>query len=28
MLEILSASQNDLPFQGKKHRRSWCFRRI
>jgi len=28
MLEILSASQNDLPFQGEKHRRSWCFRRV
>jgi len=28
MLEILSASQNDLPFQGQKHLRSRCFRRI
>jgi len=28
MLEILSAAQNDLPFQGEKHLRSRCFRRI
>jgi len=28
MLEILSASQNDLPFQGEKPRRSWGFRRV
>jgi len=28
MLEILSASQNDLPFQGEKHLQSRCFRRI
>jgi len=25
MLEILSAAQNDLPFQGQKHLRSRCF---
>ena len=28
LLEILSAAQNDLPFQGEKHRRSWGFRKI
>jgi hypothetical protein len=28
MLEILSASQNDLPFQGEKHLQSRCFRRV
>jgi len=28
LLEILSAAQNDLPFQGEKHRRSWCFRKL